>query len=144
MPLIRPGGPADLTEIRAIQEASPEASQWEPSDYLLYDLRVTVEDDGRLSGFAVSRQTASDERELLNLAVAPRFRRRGVARRLVESIVLESRQTSVGVSVFLEVRESNLRAREFYKSLDFQEVSKRQNYYDQPLESAIVMKFHSC
>ena len=144
MPLIRSGGPADLTEIRAIQEASPEASQWEPSDYLLYDLRVTVEDDGRLSGFAVSRQTAPDERELLNLAVAPAFRRRGVARRLVESIVVESRQTSVGVSVFLEVRESNLRAREFYKSLDFHEVSKRQNYYDQPLESAIVMKFHSC
>ena len=144
MPLIRSGGPADLTAIRAIQEASPEASQWEPSDYLRYDLRVSIEDDGRLIGFAVSRQTAPDERELLNLAVAPAFRRRGVARRLVESIVVESRQISVGVSLFLEVRESNTGAREFYKSLNFQEVSVRQKYYDQPVESAIVMKFHSC
>ncbi|MGA7241017.1 MAG: GNAT family N-acetyltransferase, partial [Bryobacteraceae bacterium] len=115
MPLIRPGTPDDLTEIRAIQAASPEASQWDPSDYLSYDLRVLIE-DGRLIAFSVSRRTAPDELELLNLAVAPAFRRRGAARLLVESI-LESAQTSVGVSVFLEVRESNLAARMLYKSL---------------------------
>jgi ribosomal-protein-alanine N-acetyltransferase len=142
MPLIRPGRPDDLTEIRAIQAASPEASQWDPSDYLNYDLRVLVE-DGRLIAFSVSRQTAPDEWELLNLAVAPAFRRRGAAQRLVKSI-LESRQTSTGVSVFLEVRESNLAARTLYKTLNFQEIDIRREYYDQPLESAIVMKFHSC
>lgn len=143
MPLIRAGGPEDLAEIRAIQAGSPEASQWDPSDYLRHDLRVAIEEGGHLIGFAVSRQTAPDECELLNLAVAPPFRRRGVARRLVNSIV-ESHQTTAGISVFLEVRESNVRARSFYKSLNFQEVSRRQNYYDQPRESAIVMKFHSC
>ncbi len=123
MPLIRPGTPDDLTEIRAIQAASPEATQWDPSDYLGYDLRVLVE-DGRLIAFSVSRRTAPDEWELLNLAVAPAFRRRGAAQRLVKSI-LESRQTSTGISVFLEVRESNLAARAFYKSLSFQEVGIR-------------------
>jgi ribosomal-protein-alanine N-acetyltransferase len=143
MPLIRAGGPEDLAEIRAIQAASPEASQWDPLDYLNYDLRVLVEADGNISGFAVSRRTAPDECELLNLAVAPAFRRRGVARQLVQSIV-ESLQTTASISVFLEVRESNLRARAFYNAMNFQEVTVRQNYYDQPLESAIVMKFHSC
>ena len=143
MPLIRGGGQEDLAQIRAIQAASPEASQWDPSEYLSYDLRVLVEDDGSIAGFAVSRETAPDECELLNLAVAPAIRRRGAARRLVQSIV-ESFQTTAGISVFLEVRESNMVARAFYKSLNFQEVTRRQNYYDQPLESAIVMKFHSC
>lgn len=142
MPLIRPGTPDDLTEIRAIQATSPEATQWDPSDYLNYDLRVLVE-DGRLIAFSVFRQTAPDEWELLNLAVAPAFRRRGAAQRLVKSI-LESHQTSTGISVFLEVRESNLAARTLYKSLNFQEIDIRREYYNQPLESAIVMKFHSC
>ena len=51
MPLIRPGRPEDLTEIRAIQATSPEASQWDPSDYLHYDLRVLVE-EGRVIAFS--------------------------------------------------------------------------------------------
>jgi [ribosomal protein S18]-alanine N-acetyltransferase len=138
MSLIRPGAEDDLAEIRAIQSASPEASQWDPADYLQYDLRVAVA-GARVIGFAVARRTAPDEYELLNLAIAPGFRRRGVARRLVES--LKARD---GVAIFLEVRESNHIARAFYKALSFQEVSIRKNYYYHPSESAIVMKFHSC
>jgi ribosomal-protein-alanine N-acetyltransferase len=46
--------------------------------------------------------------------------------------------------VFLEVRESNQAARIFYKSMGFQEVGIRKEYYQAPLEAAIVMKFHSC
>ncbi len=142
MSLIRAGGVQDLAEILAIQAASPEASQWDPVDYLHYDLRVYVE-GGRVVGFVVSRQTAPDECELLNLAVGPAFRRRGAARELIQTL-LEAFQTTPGVCVFLEVRESNHGARDFYKSLGFQEVSTRQNYYDFPSETAIVMKFHSC
>jgi ribosomal-protein-alanine N-acetyltransferase len=46
--------------------------------------------------------------------------------------------------VFLEVRESNVVAQEFYKSLGFKALSRRLGYYDLPPETAIVMKFHSC
>jgi ribosomal-protein-alanine N-acetyltransferase len=91
----------------------------------------------------VWRDTAPDERELLNLAVAPAFRRRGLATRLVEWL-LQPSETAAAISVFLEVRESNLGARAFYKHLGFQEVSVRPNYYAFSSESAIVMKFHSC
>lgn len=142
MSLIRAGGAADLAAIRAIQAASPEAAQWEPGDYLRYDLHVCVE-DGRVAGFLVARPTAPDECELLNLAVAPEFRRRGMARRLLKSL-LKREEACAAYSVFLEVRESNLAARAFYRSLGFRELSVRPNYYDQPLEPAIVMKFHSC
>jgi len=138
MSFIRPGAAADLADIAAIQAASPEAAQWLPDDYLRFDLRVCILDD-RVAGFAVSRITAPDERELLNLAVAPEYRRRGAGAGLVRSLM-----TGTTTSVFLEVRESNQAARVFYKTLGFQEVGIRLEYYASPPESAIVMKFHSC
>jgi ribosomal-protein-alanine N-acetyltransferase len=134
----RPGTVADLAEIAVIQAACPEAAQWRPEDYLSLDLRVVVL-DRRIAGFAVSRVTAPGERELLNLAVGAEFRRRGVGAQLVRDLITEA-----DISVFLEVRESNRGARLFYKALGFQEVGLRSTYYENPLESAIVMKFHSC
>jgi ribosomal-protein-alanine N-acetyltransferase len=127
-----------LAEVALIQAASPEASHWAPADYLPYDFRVAV-CKTRVAGFLVSRVLSEGETELLNLAVAPEFRRRGVARKLVESLLADS----PGV-VYLEVRESNWAARKFYHQMGFQEVSLRSGYYQAPPEAAIVMKFHSC
>jgi ribosomal-protein-alanine N-acetyltransferase len=75
----------------------------------------------------------------LNLAVAREHRRRGVARSLLGAWL-----AGISGDVFLEVRESNEGAREFYKSFGFQQVSTRSKYYQNPSEAAIVMKFHSC
>jgi ribosomal-protein-alanine N-acetyltransferase len=136
--VIRRGGPPDLAQVAVIQAASPEAAQWNAADYLQYDFRVWVRGI-RVAGFLVSRTLTEGETELLNLAVAPEFRRRGVARKLVESLLAESS----GV-VYLEVRESNRIARKFYNHMGFQEVSSRSGYYQAPPEAAIVMKFHSC
>jgi ribosomal-protein-alanine N-acetyltransferase len=138
MSSIRAATAADLAEIAAIQAASPQAAQWRPEDYLAFDCIVSIQKN-RVAGFAVSRITAPGERELLNLAVAPQFRRRGAGAELIHSLLTET-----GVCVFLEVRESNLGARAFYKLLNFQEVGVRPNYYASPPESAIVLKFHSC
>ena len=138
MLLIRPGAAADLADVAAIQAASPEAAQWPPEDYLGFDFRVCVL-ESRIAGFAVARITAPGEGELLNLAVAAEFRRRGVGRQLVRALTTETVNC-----VFLEVRESNRGARNFYKALGFEEVGLRSGYYEKPSESAIVMKFHSC
>ena len=135
---IRRGEPSDLNEVAAIQSASPEAVGWNVNEYLQYYFRVAVR-EGRIAGFLVSRAVAEDERELLNLAVAPEFRRQGVARDLLASLLAEAPG-----AIFLEVRESNQAARNIYKSMGFQEVGSRPGYYQNPLEPAIVMKFHSC
>jgi len=135
---VRAGEPADLEAIAAIQSASPEAALWPPGDYLQYDLRV-AERQRRVAGFLVARRTAEGEAEVLNLAVAPEFRRQGVARALMRAFL-----HGFQGDVFLEVRSSNLSALEFYKSLGFQELTLRTDYYERPPEAAIVMKFHSC
>jgi ribosomal protein S18 acetylase RimI-like enzyme len=135
-----------LSAIAAIQQASPEAALWDVASYLQYGLRVAIYEN-RVAGFLVSRTTAcsgrpgsaSEESEILNLAVSPDFRRLGIGRALVKSLL-----AGFSGTVFLEVRASNEKALLLYKSLGFQEVGRRFGYYEVPPEAAIVMKFHSC
>jgi ribosomal-protein-alanine N-acetyltransferase len=135
---IRPATSADLPAVAAIQEASPGAAQWNVADYLDHEFQVAIVGKS-VAGFLVSRQLAPGEQEILNLAVAPEFRRQGVARALASATLAR-----VPSAVFLEVRESNTAAQEFYKALKFKAISRRDHYYSDPPEAAIVMKFHSC
>jgi len=133
---IRPATTADVDSIAALQAIVPEAAQWRAADYLDHDCRVAVLDGG-VVGFLVWRAVA-DEREILNLAVHPGYRRRGVAAALLGATLREA-----PARWFLEVRESNTTARQLYRKLGFIEVSKRPAYYEEPPEPAIVMRFLS-
>ncbi len=131
---VRDATRADLGAIAAIQKLSPEASRWEPADYLDSGcLAATV--DGELAGFLAFRRTAPGECEILNVAVAPERRRMGVATALVAELAAQQ-----GGTVFLEVRVSNTAARNLYKKLGFSEVGLRPGYYDRPPEDGIVMR----
>jgi ribosomal-protein-alanine N-acetyltransferase len=125
---VRTGTESDSPAIARIQAGSPEAAQWELGGYPV--LIATV--DGRTAGFLGWRATASDEAEILNLAVDPAFRRRGVALALVAAVPRPI--------VFLEVRESNGAARALYGKAGFTESGVRFGYYSSPQESAIVMR----
>ena len=138
MTAFRRGRASDLAAVEAIQYRSPEAAHWDPSDYLAHEFWV-AEVAGCVAGFLVLRHLAAGECEILNLAVAWEFRRK----RLAEGLLHAALQHFCGV-VFLEVRASNEAAQKFYKYFGFQQVSIRNLYYDNPPESAIVMKFHSC
>jgi len=138
MTVIRRAEASDLPAVAAIQQASPGAAHWNVADYLDHDFLVAVSEN-RVVGFLVARTVAPGESEILNLAVAAESRRKGVARALLDRAL-----HSCPGEVFLEVRESNEVAREFYKSLGFIELSKRAGYYESPSETAVVMKFHSC
>jgi len=135
---LRRGSENDLPEVAAIQAVCPEAAQWDAVDYQRYDLILAVCED-RIVGFAVMRSLAMDESELLNLAVDPQFRRRGIGRKLIEECT-----ASYPGTVWLEVREGNGAARKFYEQLGFAEAGQRPDYYSEGAETAIVMKFHSC
>lgn len=128
--VVRPGSRADLPAIRRIQSASHGSSHWEPASYFAFDVHV-AERDGVVAAFMVTRTIGQEETEVLNLAVAPEARRQGLATALLEAI--ETRE------VFLEVRESNLPAQQLYAKLGFRVVGRREGYYEDPPEAALVM-----
>lgn len=99
---------------------------------------VAVNETGEPVAYVVSHFGA-DEGEILNLGVAPAHRRRGLARALVEHIMMALSGRGVR-SVYLEVRESNVGARQLYERLGFQPVGVRPGYYRRPTEAAVVLR----
>jgi ribosomal-protein-alanine N-acetyltransferase len=127
---------AELRDLDAIDKIQGRSS-WRAKEYLDFDCQV-AEEDGLVLGFLASRQTAPGEREILFIAVDPVHRRRGIAKRL-----LQNELDGLRGEWFLEVRESNLAAIRLYESLGFSVAGKRENYYPDPPEPAIVMRFFS-
>ena len=84
------------------------------------------------------RWLVADECHILNVAVHPDFRRRGVGIYLMNSAIAEARAKHA-TCVTLEVRRSNLAARQLYRRLQFEERRLRRHYYG-PGEDAIVME----
>ena len=79
-----------------------------------------------------------DEMHILNLAVAPELRRKGIARKLV--IAALKRANAKGARrAFLEVRASNAAALKLYSNLGFTGTGMRREYYDLPIEDAVIM-----
>ena len=95
--------------------------------------------DGELVVGYVGSQTVMDMSDMMNIAVHPDFRRKGIAQMLVERLVdaLKARQS---FSLMLEVRASNVRAQALYKKMGFQQVGLRKNYYRNPKEDALILR----
>jgi ribosomal-protein-alanine acetyltransferase len=128
----------DLEDVLRIQAASPGAAVWNPESYLHHRCFV-AELDGRVAGYIVFQRASEGETEILNLAVDPKYRRRGVASALLRAVL----ERSPG-RVWLEVRVSNTAARNLYRKFGFTEAGIRQNYYANPPEDGIVMTLASC
>jgi ribosomal-protein-alanine N-acetyltransferase len=79
-----------------------------------------------------------DELHINNLAVHPRWRRRGIADALLTAGLAAGRARGARRAL-LEVRASNLAAQCLYRRYDFEPVGIRRRYYSQPVEDAIVM-----
>ncbi len=79
-----------------------------------------------------------EEMHILNLAVHPEHRRRGIARRLLSEGLAQARKLGAELA-WLEVRPSNLAARALYESVGFKEVGRRAHYYDDTHEDALLL-----
>jgi [ribosomal protein S18]-alanine N-acetyltransferase len=135
----------DIDQVLAIEQAS-FSMPWSRNLFLsefrsprVSSLLVALADSPvrRVSGFIVF-WTVEDEMHILNLAVAPEFRRQGIARRLVLSALSHARSKGAK-RAFLEVRASNIAAQKLYSRLGFTGTAIRRGYYDTPVEDAVIM-----
>ena len=136
---VRAARRADSDAMLAIEQACFSDAPWDVERLNRYDCAV-AEIDCVVRGFLISRELApsseglNSEREILNLAVDPAWRRQGIARALLEH------EIGRGGTLFLEARKSNLAAQLLYKSCGFVEIGRRDDYYQSPNETAIVMR----
>lgn len=141
--VIRSATSDDLPALLEIERASFSRPHWASKDFLANDCTV-AELNGSVVAFLVSRETFRGsehelaEREILNLAVAPSFRRNGIAKTLLH------RELRCCAAYFLEVRESNIAAQNLYIQFGFREIARRSDYYRDPSEGAIVMQMKKC
>jgi ribosomal-protein-alanine N-acetyltransferase len=139
---IRSFRPPDALTIAEILRDSAEAAQWPPESYAkLADspggFFLIGEADAQVVGFVAARRVA-DEAEILNVAVRPDFRRKGIASALLRAALDEFLGSTVA-RVFLELRESNLPARGLYERHGFVPSGRRKGYYRYPTEDALCM-----
>ena len=145
---------ADVARVVAIENCWDYLSKWGEEGYLMVlresylycPLVAEVEsaertspgETGALAGVAVLALMA-DHGELCNLIVAPQYLGKEVGQRLLAGCLEVARQRQL-TRIFLEVRHSNSRAIRFYRRNGFKIVSRRRNYYRDPLEDAWVME----
>ena len=104
------------------------------SQFTIHNSQLFTRD---VCGFVFLRRIA-DEGELLQIAVDRTARRRGVAGLLMDAAFRYVGEHALK-SVFLEVRASNEAAIALYEKHGFRPVRQRKDYYDKPIEDAVVM-----
>ena len=97
------------------------------------DSFVVGEEEQKTAGYLIYADP-TDEAELHRIAVCPEYRRRGLARKLMDELLRRA------ATVFLEVRAGNEAAIGLYTHSGFQEIDRRKNYYHDPEEDAVVMR----
>lgn len=101
-------------------------------------LWIVAMDGEQLAGY-VGSQSVMGESDMMNIAVAPQYRRKGIAQGLVSRLV-EMLKEKGNQSLSLEVRVSNTSAVSLYEKMGFTQVGRRPNYYRNPKEDALILR----
>lgn len=138
---------ADLIALGELVGLSP----WTAQNYLdelknPHSILLRLESDNNSSiGFIVGRLVPavdSDiniDAEIYNIAIDPAERRRGYGDALLAEFISRCSQQGVRY-IWLEVRESNSNAINFYQKREFSMISKRRSFYRDPVEDALLMR----
>jgi ribosomal-protein-alanine N-acetyltransferase len=146
---------ADIPSIMKLEQQSATAGHWTEEQYrlafqpegarrlvLVAEVPRFVPEATRVGtgplGFLVALHLPP-EWELENIVVAHAVRRKGIGKRLLGALLAAAKETN-SASVFLEVRESNAAARTLYEAGGFEPTGRRQSYYANPSEDAVLYR----
>ncbi len=136
-------GTEDLAAVAALQRETftnawgVDAIKWELDNTDVARLYVMEAPGAGVVAFCAC-WIVFDELHINSLAVAPAWRRKGVARRLLLQVLREAQQAGARAAT-LEVRASNLAARRLYEGLGFRVEATRRDYYQAPREDALLL-----
>ncbi len=133
---------ADIPALLALEKDAASAAHWSLAQYQAAfssegpsRVALVLEEGTSVRGFVIAR-VLDQEWEIENIAVTGPARRRGLGTRLLGEF-LEMARSGGAKAIFLEVRESNLAARDLYEKCAFTESGRRKLYYREPDEDAI-------
>ena len=135
--------PEHLAQI-AVLEAACFSDPW-PESILAHELQnplslwLCAMDGDTVAGY-IGSQTVLGESDMMNLAVRPDYRRRGIGRALVLALCGALKKQMLASALTLEVRDSNAPAAALYASLGFEQIGLRKNYYQHPKEDARILR----
>lgn len=147
--LVRPMRLEDLDPVYALEVAT-FPTPWSRNSYL-FELQqntashqwvIEKQPEGRIAAYIVCWLLGGDELHIANIAVAPEFRRRGLARCLLAHALAAGAEVGAE-SAALEVRASNLAAQKLYTEFGFEVVAVRKGYYQDNHEDALLMQLPS-
>ena len=133
----------DMAEVLATEAQSFEFP-WSEDDFLR-QLRqrncigMVADCDDQVAGFMIY-ELHKTRLHVLNFAVAPEFRRRGIGRQMISKLTGKLSQQRRS-RLLLEVRETNLDAQLFFRALGFRAVSVLRGFYEDSPEDAYVMQY---
>ena len=138
-----PDATSDIDAVAAL-EAESFTNPW-PREQLVWELRnsdvtrifVMRDDRGLIVSFCLC-WVIFDELHINTLAVAPEFRRRGIATLLMRRVLAETAEEGARKAT-LEVRASNQAALALYEQLGFRVTATRPAYYTNPDEDALIL-----
>ena len=144
--MIRPMTAADVPSVAALEKLC-FSDPWSVSSIASeldnpLSLWLVWEEDGTAAAY-LGVQRVPPQADVMNVAVSPALRRRGIARALFAE--LERRLPEID-ELFLEVRASNSGAIALYRTLGFEQIGRRPNYYLDPREDALILRkelFHA-
>ena len=146
--LLRQGHARDLPALAALEAAcfthpwteaqiAEEMAVERPGGVFVLEAAARREGPAGLWAYCAFRLVL-DEMHVMNVAVAPKARRRGLARRLLHFALRRAARAGARTG-FLELRAGNREALGLYESLGFRPLSRRRAYYRQPVEDALVL-----